>query len=1441
MHAERNHLITVVFPQLRKLCESRGVIWGEVDLRWGVPDEAAAEGKVLPICLEEIRRCRPYFIGLLGERYGWVPQSIPEELLESEPWLKKQFRGRKSITELEILHGVLRNQDMAEHAFFYFRDPDWLDRLPPDAVREDFISEDVDSAKKLIKLKNCIRASGMQVRENYPSPEALGSLVLEDLTAVINQLYPNGSQPDPLTRDAIDHEAYARNLEQVYIGRQEYFDRLDAHAAGDDQPLVIIGESGSGKSALLANWISAYRKFHPDTFVLEHYIGAASNSSDWKSMLFRIIGGFKRGLNIQQNTPDELAHIPGMAWVSHPESGGKLIETPVPYANDNLRSAFANWLHMAAAKGRVILVIDALNQLEDEDGAPDLIWLPPKVPANVRLILSARPSRALNALKKRGWTSLAIQPLDVNERKQLIQDFLQQYSKKLSFERIERIATCSQAANPLYLRALLGELRVFGIFERLDERIEHYLQAKSIQQLYDKILARYEHDYNSNGSKLVQNSMTLIWASRYGLSEIELLELLGNNRNPLPHAQWSPFYLASERLLINRKGLIGFYHDDFCKTIENRYLANAEAQVVTHLRLANYFATSKFERKLEEYPWQLLKGKNWESLFTILQETSFIDALLKTNSIDVQTYWSGIESNSHFKIIDAYWKIIDNPHEHEKIAGGIVSLITNAGYFDQTVSMLNKLSSYYRQCGDREHLLRTQLDIAGTLANAGDYSQAMEIYKEQEKICRNLGNTDALSYVLSGQTRIFQYRGELKKAAPLCEELERIYRETNNQEGMVSCLLIKTDILRQQGQPQVAMTILDKAKRICHTHNFQERSLEIMEIEAILLAMLNNINDSLETFRKVESIAREQGNRMRLASVLNNRDYLLHKEGYDYKLFAAENNARVACAQGAWEKAVTELTKVEEEYRKLGFMFALQHCLGNHANILKDQSNLQGALEIHREEEQICRELNKKKELAVCLGNQAVILREVGELDSAMQMHQEEQRLYEKLNDKEGLQVSFGNQVGVLKSQGNVDKALMLARQAEELARELGNFHAIIVALFNQAGLLSDEMGRHEEAMILAEKAMQQAMKENITELVEQLRPYVKRIKDRASQNTVALASGMSNIANVLKAKDDLDEALNVLIKQEQIYRLTAQKFELQQCLSHQSRILHEANNFKKALAVEQENEQLCRELGKNNELSISLGHQANMLRKIGNFDRALILHQEEEKLCRSAKDKKGLGICLGNKALIFQAKGSVEQALQLHLQAEQIFRDLRLYEELSKEIGAQAFIHLSRGETDQAMLRLNEMERICRDTNNLLGLHASLGMQCNILHKLGQNDKAFDKLHEVEVLCRRLGNKFDLVTSMEEQAVLLAETGSYEKALQLLKELREICKEIENFERLAVSLINEALILAKIGKSYKAVKLAEESIQVADEHGLTNLSQKLRVTLQSLRSSEIA
>ena len=427
MQEEREELVKQIFPQLRRLCESRGVTWGEVDLRWGVPDEAKAEGKVLPLCLQEIEHCRPYFIGLLGERYGWVPEEIPESLFETQPWLREHLH--QSVTALEILHGVLRNPGIEKHAFFYFRDPAYAAKHPG------FTEEEPARRERLAKLKDDIRHSGFPVKEPFATPKQLGEWVLRDLTAVIEKRYPIEDIPNALDRAALDHEAYSASRRTVYIGRKEYMERLNAHAADDGPPLVITGESGGGKSALVANWTHNWSEQHPETPVLVHFIGAVPDSANWMAMLRRLLGEFQRKFGIQIEIPDQ---------------------------PDALRMTFANALHMVAARGRLVLVLDALNQIEDRDGAPDLVWLPPVIPANVRLVVSTLPGRPWDDLKKRGWPVLTVEPLTVPEREELIEKYLKRYAKALSPGPARRIAAAPQTGNGLYLSTLLNELRQFG-------------------------------------------------------------------------------------------------------------------------------------------------------------------------------------------------------------------------------------------------------------------------------------------------------------------------------------------------------------------------------------------------------------------------------------------------------------------------------------------------------------------------------------------------------------------------------------------------------------------------------------------------------------------------------------------------------------------------------------------------------------------------------------------------------------------------------------------------------------------------------------------------------------------------------------------------------------------------------------------------------------------
>ena len=74
MRRERTVLLEKVFPMVAKYCHQRKVEFIGVDLRWGVSEEQSRRGETVAICMSEIDRCRPLFMGMVGERYGWVPR-----------------------------------------------------------------------------------------------------------------------------------------------------------------------------------------------------------------------------------------------------------------------------------------------------------------------------------------------------------------------------------------------------------------------------------------------------------------------------------------------------------------------------------------------------------------------------------------------------------------------------------------------------------------------------------------------------------------------------------------------------------------------------------------------------------------------------------------------------------------------------------------------------------------------------------------------------------------------------------------------------------------------------------------------------------------------------------------------------------------------------------------------------------------------------------------------------------------------------------------------------------------------------------------------------------------------------------------------------------------------------------------------------------------------
>ena len=651
MKAERDHLMRVVFPELEQRCMARGLPFIAVDLRWGVTQEEAESGAALEICLEEIERCRPYFVCLLGERYGWVPlpRVVGEELAQRlvgvagslfaqayvgnegyKEYLLRSDAARQdlwgehaeanehfllhalealcvpnagaSITAQEIYHGVLAHPEERMHSLFYFRERSFTEALTGETP-DDFHEATDEGRDKLERLKTDIRAAGLKPAQ-YASLDALGDLVLDQLWARIVEEHPDeGPSPlDPLAEERQAQELFVQRLTSFFVGRRDELAALDGLLAQSPTGYVAVtGPSGCGKTALLANWLYGREGLvsrHAEPLILSHFIGASGRSANAREILTRFC--------------QELA--PVAEWTD-----------PLPGDFAELSTAFRQILEAAAQRRPILLVLDALDQLEPGDNARSLGWLPGTLPDNVLLVASSLSGDEYGTWQplqaRAGERMLRVPLLQKPAAEQMIVQYLDQFRKHLSPEQLSVLAGKEEIGSPLYLQVALNELLSFGEYERVTAYLREL--PGTIPEMYGFVL---EHLEREHGQAFVERVMSYLACGRYGMTEQELLSLAESAGGEVAPLKWARMHRILSPHLLRRGEVLAFYHRQLQAAVERRYLQGA--RVATHADIARYFESQPLtnRRKLDEQPYQQLAGELWDALVGTLTDLLFLEA-----------------------------------------------------------------------------------------------------------------------------------------------------------------------------------------------------------------------------------------------------------------------------------------------------------------------------------------------------------------------------------------------------------------------------------------------------------------------------------------------------------------------------------------------------------------------------------------------------------------------------------------------------------------------------------------------------------------------------------------------------------------------------------------------------------------------------------------------
>lgn len=638
MKDERNYLIKKVFPELKQKAAERDVSLIDVDLRWGITEEQARKGQVIDICFKEIDNSIPFFIGIVGNRYGWCPEEkdVSSDNSFHYETIKKYMERHLSATEMEIQYGVLeREQPM--YASFY------LDSREID-------SGQIDYPEQLHALKVKIKGNKRYPWHFYSSIKDLGNKVKDNFVSLLDKLFPIEEKLSDVELLELHQRINLNRLCSTYVPDESRFSVLDSFVNNSEKSqLIIVGESGVGKSAFIAEWV---KRNLSKRDIIYYSVGSGGNCSDKDTVL------------------NQLALL-----VNH-----KFNNTNKP---DN-KDLYSTLNSLAESNKELIVIFDGFNQIELSEKEEDLRWFP-EPEGRIKFVITIatdRDSTHFNPIhinsrhqlaSKNGVEEFVFKNLPKHIRKKIIESVLTKHGKNLDYDLIEDIASCKVFQNCMSLRILLEELIVHPLYETIKKEIRRCLKSSNIDTFLSSVLDRYEKDY---GSLLIRKSLLLLAISDKGFDEGEIRDLINDDLSRfvgddsmncvIPTLEWSQFYCVfKNNFSVREGGLLGFSHQLMRDAVLKKYALENNKELVLPLRkqIAEYFQNENSPRAYLELRHQYHELGMHEQLHKLICRPEVYYWMLVNCKKLLIDSWTElcVYSEKHYPVIDCInvWERLD--------------------------------------------------------------------------------------------------------------------------------------------------------------------------------------------------------------------------------------------------------------------------------------------------------------------------------------------------------------------------------------------------------------------------------------------------------------------------------------------------------------------------------------------------------------------------------------------------------------------------------------------------------------------------------------------------------------------------------------------------------------------------------------------------------------
>ncbi|XP_022107345.1 nephrocystin-3-like [Acanthaster planci] len=814
-------------PKLRELCELEGrffllvhLPFSEQRMKECSDDELS---KVYSMYKRLVHDCS-IFLAFLGEQTNRFTRDEYELGHLNSPGAKSAifcfsnpaFRGCKpSQGEAKELKSLVNKTGCAKIVNSY--------NEPRDGVEQAFAE-----LRKGIQLELGIDTSE-EPKHKYAQTELDSSY--EDLCASCQwDMHGDGEQREMFNTASIS---------SCELGFEKHYERLNEHvaAAGPLPPFLVSGIPGSGKSLLLAKWISLFQKRSPSSLVVYHFVGSpASCSANAVSMIRRITAQL-------------------IQYVTSP---------PALTCDPNrLLDEFPKWLERVSSRlpGGIILVIDSLDRIQNAEN--HLQWLLDPLPVDIRVIVTANPDNCLPAW--RSWPTLHLEALSPRHAKELLHSLNQERNFLLSGEQEAHVVShCRTPASrlPLYLAVLVDQLAQTASGTVTDAKLDACLQHADTVEIYRHVLESLEEQYEGNVERgLVKRICQLVYVSRNGVSESELFQLIPD----LTWVTWAPlcYDLLDCHVFTYRAGSLTFAHEQVQEAVQLNYCMGVHEQDLTSTTqlLIGFYSKllqpgSVTARLADELPFLIQSTGDSQQLRECLSNLCVFRLLYtRGRCSELLDFWGSVGVDRQ-GVASIYF---DTVKKVEEVYAGVLSLPTIAflhemlgrflkdmGLLIQAVRPLQRALEI-RESMDPDHPSVAQSFhlLGGLHGQWGKYATAEAYYKQALEISENA------------------YDGDHPTVLKMLESLVVLYKKQNKHEQAELLQKRVTAILKRMQPPHVpphqksALNALKKRSLQLQEMATGPDSLELAKTLnelGVLYYLQNNISNAEQSFQRSLSI-----------------------------------------------------------------------------------------------------------------------------------------------------------------------------------------------------------------------------------------------------------------------------------------------------------------------------------------------------------------------------------------------------------------------------------------------------------------------------------------------------------------------------------------------------------------------------------------------------------